>query len=50
MGVWPLGTMFGYKNDRWKTLALFDGTQVLIGEGFTISEDREGNLLFAPKP
>jgi len=48
MGVWPLGTMFGYNNDRWKPWHLFDGTQVLIGEGFTYSEDSNGNIYLHP--
>ena len=48
MGVWPLGTMFGYNNKRWKPWHLFDGTQVLIGEGFTVSEDGEGNIYLHP--
>ena len=48
MGVWPLGTMFGYNNDRWKPWQLFDGTQVMIGEGFTYSEDSNGNIYLHP--
>jgi hypothetical protein len=48
MGVWPLGTMFGYQNDRWKPWRLFDGTPVLIGNGFTVSEDGDGNVYLHP--
>ena len=48
MGVWPLGTMFGYNNDRWKPWQLFDGTQVSIGEGFNYSEDSNGNIYLHP--
>ncbi len=48
MGVWPIGTMFGYNNDRWKAWQLFDGTQVMIGEGFTYSEDNNGNIFLHP--
>jgi len=49
MGIWPLFTMFGYRNDRWKPWRLFDGTEVLIGEGFVVSEDAEGNMYIHPK-
>jgi len=48
IGVWPRGTMFGYDNDRWKPWQLFDGTPVLIGDGFTTSEDAEGNIYLHP--
>ncbi len=48
MGVWPIDTMFGYKNDRWKPWQLFDGTPVMIGEGFTYSEDNKGNIYLHP--
>lgn len=48
VGVWPLGTMFGYANDRWKPWQLFDGTPVMVGGGFTISEDAGGNVYLHP--
>jgi hypothetical protein len=48
LGVWSPGTMFGYRNEPWKAWQLFDGTQVLIGDGFITSEDAEGNLYLHP--
>jgi hypothetical protein len=48
LGVWPSGTMFGYTNEAWKPWRLFDGTEVMIGEGFTVSEDEEGNVYLHP--
>jgi hypothetical protein len=47
-GIWPQSTMFGYSNERWKPWRLFDGTQVMIGEGFITSEDVDGNLYLHP--
>jgi hypothetical protein len=46
--VAPLGTLFGYKNESWKPWKLMDGTEVLIGGGFSYREDAEGNYLVIP--
>jgi hypothetical protein len=48
VGVWSPSTMFGYQNERWKPWRLFDGTEVMIGEGFITSQDAEGNLYLHP--
>jgi len=48
VGVWSPSTMFGYRNERWKPWRLFDGTEVLVGEGFITSQDAEGNLYLHP--
>ncbi|MGE5221500.1 MAG: uroporphyrinogen decarboxylase family protein [Omnitrophica WOR_2 bacterium] len=48
VGIWPASTMFGYRNDRWKSWRLFDGTDVMIGEGFVITEDEAGNIYLHP--
>jgi hypothetical protein len=48
VGVWSPSTMFGYRNERWKPWRLFDGTEVMIGEGFITSQDAEGNLYLHP--
>jgi len=47
-GIWGPSTMFGYRNDRWKPWRLFDGTEVMIGEGFVTTEDADGNLYLHP--
>lgn len=47
-GVWPQSTMFGYRNEGWKPWRLFDGTPVLVGEGFITSQDAEGNIYLHP--
>jgi hypothetical protein len=48
LGVWSPSTMFGFRNDRWKTWRLFDGTEVLISEAFVTSQDTQGNLYLHP--
>ena len=49
IGVHPPVTMFGYRNENWKPWRLFDGTEVLVGEGFLVREDEKGNLLLFPQ-
>jgi hypothetical protein len=48
-GIWPQSTMFGYSNEGWKPWRLFDGTEVLIGEGFVTSEDANGTIYLHPR-
>lgn len=43
------GTMFGYKNEDWKPWKLFDGTEVLVGGGFRLTEDEHGNRYIHPR-
>lgn len=49
IGLWTPYTIFGYKNEGWKPWKLFDGTDVLVGEGFVLSEDAQGNLYIHPQ-
>ena len=42
-------TMFGFKNEKWKPWKLFDGTPVLVPEGFSTEPDEEGNFLMYPQ-
>lgn len=42
-------TMFGYKNEKWKPWRLNDGAEVLVGENFNTSTDKEGNLYIYPQ-
>lgn len=50
--VVPLGgsaTMFGYKNEGWKPWTTFDGTPVLVPEGFNTDVEPDGDLLMYPE-
>jgi hypothetical protein len=49
IGLWSNYTTFGYKNEGWKPWKLQDGTGVLVGSGFTVSEDDEGNQYIYPQ-
>lgn len=43
-------TFFGFRNDEgWKPWRLFDGTEVLVPEKFTTTEDEYGNILIYPE-
>ncbi len=49
-GVHPPGTFFGFRADEdWKPFELFDGTQVLVPEGFRTRVDDNGDLLIYPQ-
>ena len=50
--VLPLGsprTMFGFRNEGWKPWTLFDGTPVLVPEGFNTDPEPDGNILLYPE-
>ena len=42
-------TMFGFRNEGWKAWRLFDGTPVLVPNGFNTKPDAEGNILMYPQ-
>ena len=42
------GTFFGFKNEGWKPWTLFDGTPVLVPEGFNTVPDPSGDILMYP--
>lgn len=42
-------TMFGFKNEGWKEWATFDGTPVLVPEGFNTDPEPNGDLLLYPE-
>jgi hypothetical protein len=42
-------TMFGYKNENWKSWTLFDGTPVLVPEGFNTEPEPNGDILMYPE-
>lgn len=48
----PLGgprTMFGFPNENWKPWVLFDGTPVLVPEGFNTDPEPNGDILLYPE-
>ena len=50
--VVPLGaptTMFGFTNEGWKPWTTFDGTPVLVPEGFNTTPEPNGDLLMYPE-
>jgi len=49
IGLWPLTTLFGFKNENWKPWRLFDGTKVLVPEKFITTKDEEGNIYLYPQ-
>jgi Uroporphyrinogen decarboxylase (URO-D) len=42
-------TMFGYKNEGWKPWTTFEGTPVLVPEGFNTEPDENGDILMYPE-
>jgi len=42
-------TLFGYRNEGWKPWTLFDGTPVLVPEGFNTVPDPNGDILMYPE-
>ena len=50
--VVPLGsakTLFGYKNEGWRPWSFFDGTPLLVAEGFNTEAQANGDILMYPK-
>lgn len=42
-------TLFGFKNDGWKPWTTFDGTPVLVPEGFNTEPEPNGDILMYPE-
>lgn len=42
-------TFFGYKREGWKPWTLFDGTPVLVPEGFNTEPEPDGSILMYPE-
>ena len=49
VGVNPLYTMFGYKNENWKAWTAFEGTPLLVPEKFNTIPEEDGSLLMYPE-
>lgn len=49
VGLFAPRTMFGFRNEGWKPWTTFDGTPVLVPEGFNTQPDESGDLLMYPE-
>ncbi len=49
VGLGGAKTMFGFENAGWKPWTLFDGTPVLVPEGFNTEREAGGDLLMYPE-
>jgi hypothetical protein len=49
VGLGKPATMFGYKNEGWKPWTTFEGTPVLVPEGFNTEPDANGDILMYPE-
>ena len=47
--LWGRKTMFGFENAHWKEWRLFDGTPVLVPEGFNTVPEPDGDILLYPE-
>lgn len=45
----PPKTLFGFRNEGWKPWTLFDGTPVLVPEGFNTEPESNGDILMYPE-
>lgn len=49
VGLWGRNNFFGFQNEDWKPWKLQDGTNVLIGGGFTVVEAKNGYIYYYPQ-
>jgi len=49
VGIPGRTTMFGFENTGWKPFEMFDGTAVLVPDGFRTTTDANGDLLIYPQ-
>lgn len=49
VGLGKPATMFGFKNKGWKPWTTFEGTPVLVPEGFNTEPDANGDILMYPE-
>lgn len=49
VGLWGRKTMFGYPLEGWQSWTFFDGTPVLVPEGFNTTAEPNGDLLMYPE-
>jgi len=48
IGLWGRNNFFGFWNKDWKPWKLQDGTDVLVGGGFTVVESEKGDIYYYP--
>ena len=48
-GVYGPETLFGFRNENWKPWRMDDGMEVLVPEGFRVTEDANGDTLIHPR-
>jgi hypothetical protein len=48
-GVWGLETLFGFRNENWKSWRMDNGQEVLVSEHFKVTKDANGDTLIYPK-
>lgn len=49
VGLGGTRTMFGFRNEGWKPWTTFDGTPVLVPEGFSTIPEANGDILMYPE-
>jgi hypothetical protein len=49
VGLGKPTTMFGFRNENWKEWRTFDGTPVLVPEGFNTEPEPSGDILMYPE-
>jgi hypothetical protein len=49
VGVGSTKTLFGFRNEGWKPWKIFDGTPVLVPEGFNTDPEANGDILMYPE-
>jgi hypothetical protein len=49
LGLGKPSTMFGFKNEGWKPWTTFEGTPVLVPDGFNTEPDANGDILMYPE-
>lgn len=49
IGLGMPATLFGFKNEGWKPWTTFEGTPVLVPEGFNTEPDDNGDILMYPE-
>jgi hypothetical protein len=49
LSLWGPGTMFGFPLEGWKAWTFFDGTPVLVPDGFNTQPEPNGDLLLYPE-
>jgi hypothetical protein len=48
-GVWGVETLFGFRNENWKTWRMDNGRDVLVSGHFNVTRDANGDTLIYPK-